>query len=106
MAISETINETRAEYERSSEKQMEDLGYIAKGIKRVQELFEMRCEDHAELTRYATQAATYPSIENLKALQATIAMQSAKWRGLGVESTGMGSVPDEDGGVPHRGHFR
>lgn len=69
------------EPKRTSDKQ-DELKSISNGIKRMVELFEMRCEDHAEVIRYAARAAKYPSVDNLKALEAVIATQQAKWRGM------------------------
>ena len=142
------------------DQQMDDLHHIAEGIKRIEQLFEMRCEDHAELMRYAFDVVNFPSNERVRALKAVVEQQKAKWRGLGerdpetkelrtglapvepghphfdkiianmdgyyapsevsqakaakrawIEQLGKqnrkrGYVPDENGDVPHRGHFR
>lgn len=60
----------------------DDLTHIADGIRRMQTLFEMRCEDHAELARYATDAVTNPSEETLRALETVITIQQQKWKGM------------------------
>lgn len=89
---------------------MDDLNHIAEGIKRIEQLFEMRCEDHAELMRYAFDVVNFPSNERVRALKAVVEQQKAKWRGLGernpkTQKLSKGYIPDENGDVPNRGHF-